>query len=311
MRLAALITYHNEKHLLTACLDSLQANSRLPDEILVYDDASAHPPEPHIPSGLAVRVIRGSENQGPARARNQLLNATSCDYVHFHDSDDAFHPDWCQEVSSCLDSFELDAVFTEITSYMDGKLLSEHVLGLAALEQDGDLTRFCIRGAMLVPAGTYRRRKLLDIGGYATDLWQSEDYDFHIRLAASSLQYRIIQKALIKINIRAESRSQNRLDVFTDQVKVLKRLTGVLPPAYHQDVADALAGAGGSLYKMGALAQAREAFHSATRIAQPRFAGQRQMYRFLAKRFGQESAERMGKYFRLAMPETLRRLGRQ
>ena len=311
MRLSVLITYHNERELLTTCLGSLQANSRLPDEILVYDDASTYPPEPYIPSGLPVRVLREGDNCGPAKARNRLLQAAACEYVHFHDADDAFRPTWYQEISGCFDSDALDAVFTEIASYSNGKLLSERVLGLARLEREPDLIRFCIRGAMLVPAGVYRKQKLLDIGGYATDLWQSEDYDFHIRLAAAGLRYRLIQKPLSEINIRVESRSRNRLEVFTDGVRILKRLIGVLPPAYHQDIADALAQAGGNLYKLGALRQARDAFHSAKRIAQPRFADQRHLYRFLARRFGQESAELIGKYFRLSVPETLRRLGRQ
>src|ERR1044071_905867 len=192
MRLSVLITYHNERQLLTNCLESLQKNARLPDQLLIYDDASTDPPEPYIPANVPARVIRGKVNCGPATARNRLLDAADGEYVHFHDSDDTFRPSWYEEVTSCLSSSGADAVFTEVASRQDGVLLSESVLGLAALEEHPDLIRFCIRGAMLVPSGTYRKQKVVDIGGYSKEFWQSEDYEFHIRLAASNLRYRSI-----------------------------------------------------------------------------------------------------------------------
>src|SRR6266853_241252 len=122
-RISVLITYYNEASLLTECLESLRVADGLPDEILVYDDASAVPPEPYIPGDLRVRVIKGRENHGPAHGRNMLLEASSCQFVHFHDSDDLFAPGWHHEVAARLGADRLDAVFTEAASYQDGKML--------------------------------------------------------------------------------------------------------------------------------------------------------------------------------------------
>ncbi|HEX2780879.1 MAG TPA: glycosyltransferase family 2 protein, partial [Gemmatimonadaceae bacterium] len=62
---AVLVTYYNEGELLRECLTSILAQDPPPDEVLVYDDASRIPAQPHVPEGAPVRVIRGSQNVGP------------------------------------------------------------------------------------------------------------------------------------------------------------------------------------------------------------------------------------------------------
>ena len=113
VRIGVGLTYYNEGPLLTECLESLRQAEDRPDEILIYDDASRVPPEPYIPSDMPVRVIKGEVNRGPARGRNALLEACSCDYLHFHDSDDLFAPEWCREVRCLLERNPVDAVLTE------------------------------------------------------------------------------------------------------------------------------------------------------------------------------------------------------
>ena len=74
------ITYHNEREMLTECLLSLSHQTRPPDEIAVYDDASSDPAQTFIPAGMQVRVLRGETNRGPSYGRNQLFQALRADY---------------------------------------------------------------------------------------------------------------------------------------------------------------------------------------------------------------------------------------
>src|SRR5262245_29459086 len=101
--IAVLITYHGEKGLLHECLKSLTNQGAAPDEILVYDDASGAPAQNFLPDGLAVTVLRGDENRGPAYGRNRLLGACKSAYVHFHDADDLFNPQWSVRVRRVLE----------------------------------------------------------------------------------------------------------------------------------------------------------------------------------------------------------------
>jgi len=306
-RIAVLVTYHNEASLLTECLESLGQSGEYPDEVLIYDDASTVPPEPYIPPGLPVRVIRGRQNRGPAYGRNALLGASCCEYVHFHDADDLFAPTWLREVRVRMDEGRIDALFTEVASYRDGKLVQEHVLGLESLERDPDLVRFCIRGALLSSSGTYRRDAVLAIGGYSTQYWQSEDYEFHIRLAARSLRFGVILNPLIRQRLHDKNRSGDQRRVWVDAVRILEALSAELKPEYMPDVCDALAKAGGILFRMGALPEARHAFAVARRVGRPRFAGQPAAYRLLARSCSPMFAERVGQTYRSLLPNDLRK----
>jgi glycosyltransferase involved in cell wall biosynthesis len=303
-----LITYHDERELLGECLRSLIMGENRPDEILVYDDASAEPAVAYVPPDIPVNIVRSETNLGPARARNALLRASSADFVHFHDADDLFHKDWSRRVRQVIGSGDLDAVFTEISAIDETGHSRERVLGLDRLTDGRDLVQFCIEGAMLVPAGTYRRSVVLAIGGYREELWQSEDFDFHVRLAASGIQYGIITDPLVSIRIRPTGRSQNREEVWSSGVQALRRLSEELPRKYRPALANAAARAGSVLFQLGARNEARAAFELAMRLGPPSFSHRRRLYRALATAFGPNTAESLGMCYRGVLPEPVRRL---
>jgi GT2 family glycosyltransferase len=307
---AILITYHNEGELLRRCLASLACQTRPVEEILIYDDVSDVRPGDHVPAGLAVRVIRGERNIGPARGRNLLLRETRAEFVHFHDADDAFAPDWNARVTAEIEDGSPDAVFTEVSSVTEAGFVREGVLELSRLAAGADLVRFCIQGSMLVPAGTYRRSVVTAIGGYRELLWQSEDWDFHIRLAAAAPAFRVIPQSLVRIHLRAASRSRDVADVWRSAVQAIRLLASELPPVWRADLAEAAAKAGSQLFRAGAADEAREAFQLARELGTPVHGGQPAMYRAVARHAGQEWAERIGLAYRKWLPERVRgRLG--
>lgn len=305
--LGVLITYYNERQLLRECLESVRAQTEMPDEILIYDDASEAPPEPHVPPGISVKIIRGQVNRGPSFGRNQLLQASRSDYIHFHDADDLFFPEWCQRAHQALEETGTDVVFTEVSSYVEEKLLCGKVLGLERLARGADLVRFCIQGGMLGPSGTYRRGAVLAIGGYRESIWQSEDYDFHIRLAASGVRYAVITEPLVRTRIRPTSRSSNQEEVWSHALKAIEFLVNEVSPQYHPDLANAAIRAGAILFRIGAREKAREAFRTAYRIGPPDFREMRRLYRWIAKAFGPEMTEWLSAVYRKMVPVEVRR----
>jgi glycosyltransferase involved in cell wall biosynthesis len=287
-------------------LESLLAGADQPEEILIYDDASQSPAEQYLPAGFRGRVIRGEVNRGPSHGRNALLATARSDYIHFHDADDLFHPAWCQRVRETLERTGADVAFTEIRSIRDDEPLSERVLDLGRLARDPDLVRFCIRGFMLVPAGTYRRTLVLEAGGYRGDLWQSEDFEFHVRLASTRPHYECIDDPRVTIRVRRESRSQNRYETWTCAVEAIRILADHLPPEYSPELAEKASSAGSALFQLGARQEAAEAFSLARRLGPPRFAQQRKLYRAIARVFGPLAAEHVGAFYRRALSSGLR-----
>lgn len=305
-RLAVLITYFGERDLLRDCIQSLTAGPDRPDQIVVHDDASDAPAGDYVPSGVNVEILRAATNGGPARGRNALLRATDAEYVHFHDADDWFEPDWCSRVRQAVDESTADAVFTEVSSVYQGRIFAQRLLGLARLKEDPDLVRFCLGGSVLVPAGTYRRAVVDAVNGYREALWQAEDFDFHVRLAASGITYTVIDDPLVVIRLRAESRSQRQLEVWASAVQAVASLAEELPPRYRSDLAECAARAGSTLFKVGAVSEARRAFQMARRLGEPSFAEQPGAYRWLARTFNPELAKRVAAAYRALIPRTVR-----
>lgn len=308
--LSVLVTYHNEKKLLTECLQSMVSQMDPPEEILIYDDASHFPAKEYLVSSPVIRVIRGEENIGPGRARNKLLAEARSDYVHFHDSDDWFDPRWSEVVRSAM-SEGADAIYTEVNSYdEEGKLAGEKVLQLKSFSTQEELVRFCIRHYMLVPAGTFQKSLAKELNGYRTSLWQSEDFDFNVRASLKSRKPKVILEPLAHIRLRRESRSQQRVETNTYAHQALLLLEKEIPSIFHSDLAEKASEVGAQLFRLGATGEAREAFETAKRLGPARYSREGILYRRIARILGQESAERMGDFYRRLLPNPLRRIMR-
>jgi glycosyltransferase involved in cell wall biosynthesis len=306
LSVSVLITYYGERELLRECLESLSRQTRIPHEILVYDDASDAPAERYVPAGMNVRVLHGRSNRGPAFGRNQLLGASTGAYVHFHDADDLFHPEWHARVCAAIEETRPDVVLTEIDAHTAAGLRSPRVLALDKLAAGADLVRFCIQGVMLVPSGTYRRDAVQAIGGYRVSQWQAEDFDFHVRLAATRPSYAIITDPLVTIRVRTDGRSHDSVQTWCLFVDAVSTLAQELPRSYRWDFADAAARAGSTLFKLGARDQARAAFRLADRLGPPRFTNQPRLYRLLARTLGFEAAEHIAGMYRTLLPAPVR-----
>jgi glycosyltransferase involved in cell wall biosynthesis len=307
--IAALIPYHDEGALLTRCLDSIARQTRPVDEILVYDDASSVRPEPFVPDGLEVRVLRGESNIGPARARNVLARESRSDLLHFHDADDAFERTWCERVHAVMQDGAVDVFLSDVAFvFPDGRRV-EGVVGLDRLAAGDDLASFCIRGAMLAPAGTYRRAAFQRIGGYRETLWQSEDWDFHIRLALSGARTRLTTDSLVVAHRRPTSRSEHGREVSESTLKAVALLSAEVPDRYRADLSDVAARMASRLFRLGARTEARRGFQLAFRLGRPSFDNESRAFRLVADIAGPYSAEWAGSLYRTVLPPAWRAWG--
>lgn len=84
--------------MLSACVDSIRAQTVAPREIVVFDNGS------RVPVRLeGVRVIRSETNIGFAAGVNEAYRATSAAYVALVNNDVVLDRDWLAAVKSALD----------------------------------------------------------------------------------------------------------------------------------------------------------------------------------------------------------------
>lgn len=91
---SALIPTFNRAGYIQRALDSVLAQTRPVDEIIVLDDGSTDGTRELVEAqyGPRVRVVRRANNN-VAAARRQLLLEASCEWIAYLDSDDAWTPD--------------------------------------------------------------------------------------------------------------------------------------------------------------------------------------------------------------------------
>lgn len=114
----ALCTYNGARHL-AAQLDSIAAQSRLPDELVACDDASTDD-SPEILRRFAarapfpVRVIRNDTNVGVARNFETAIRRCHGDWIALSDQDDVWHRSKLELLESALmGAASVGAVFTD------------------------------------------------------------------------------------------------------------------------------------------------------------------------------------------------------
>ncbi len=303
MKLSFLITYHDEGPWLTECLQSIAWQLHADDEVLIYDDASQRPAAGFMINDARVRCLRGTTNIGPARGRNELVRASRGTHIHFHDADDLCAPEWRALVSAAFFP-GVDVVFTDVQSFDGAGGRWPHVMRIDELQRGRDLLAAALHGGLLAPAGTYRREVVEHIGGYRADLWQSEDYDFHIRLALTQPSWSVIAEDLVLIRRHADQRSRQVREVWSCAVDSLERNAQQFPEQAWPHVARAATRAGSELFSAGAHADAKRAFQLADRFGGVRY--ERPVMQKLTGLVGALPAEKIAALYRKLLPSRLR-----
>ncbi len=96
---SVVIPYFNADSTIERALDSIAAQSLLPFEVIVVDDASNSNAVTALIEAASkcqafpIRVLRQEKNRGAASARNRGWNEASQEYIAFLDSDDSWHPE--------------------------------------------------------------------------------------------------------------------------------------------------------------------------------------------------------------------------
>lgn len=107
--ISAIVPAYNCEATVAACIESLLAQSRVPDEIVVVDDASTDRTA-EIVARYPVRLVRLARNAGPGVARNEGAKAASGDILAFTDSDCVAPPEWLARIERELGDEAIVAV---------------------------------------------------------------------------------------------------------------------------------------------------------------------------------------------------------
>jgi Predicted glycosyltransferases len=178
-----IVPCYNAAKTLRLCLESVLAQTRRPDEIVVVDDASTDG-SAEIAEELGCRVIRLPENRGVSAARNTGVEHTSGEIIFFLDSDVALRAD---AIANALEILERDPECGCVHGVYDTEPLID----------DGPVERYRILHAVhwrrrhlgpvnsvIFALAAVRRDVLEQAGRLDESLRDSEDVEYSSRLSA-------------------------------------------------------------------------------------------------------------------------------
>jgi len=223
--ISVVIPAYNEAERLPAAVESAQAQTLAPREIIVVDDGSSDETAA-VARGLGVRVI-SQENKGPSKARNTGIRAARGAWIALLDSDDIWEPDKLERQWAALQACPEAALvacdyrqFTDAGEVVHPSFLSQpgryeraerHPVGEGAsrIEAPGD--NFLRGGYFLIPSATlFAREAALAVGLFDESLRYVEDVEFFLRILSRG-PLLMVESVLLNYRVHESNMSNDRL----------------------------------------------------------------------------------------------------
>lgn len=204
-KVTVVIVNWNGERYLERCLSALLAQTVMPNEIILVDNASSDGSLGIVARFPSVHVLPQCTNLGFARANNIAIemSAEESEWIALLNPDAFPEPGWLEALlstareNSDFDVFGSKLVNADDPSVLDGVGDAYHISGLVWRErcevsqQDGN----CLAREIFSPCAAavlYRRRVILDAGGFDEDYFcyvEDVDLGFRLRLAGHKAMF--------------------------------------------------------------------------------------------------------------------------
>src|SRR5215831_1015297 len=200
-RIAVVVPVYNAELYVCDALDSVVAQSRPPDQLIIIDDGSSDGSLKNIRTWASqyrreIHVLQ-QNNHGVAAARNRGIRHTEAQLIAFLDADDLFLPDHLQLLEGAYANHPDLAVAFGDASYFDANGVREasslrgtRIEGLKWKEQENGLRLIegspyvsLVRGNYIsLSASMISKDTLEGVGCFDETLQSAEDRDVFLRL---------------------------------------------------------------------------------------------------------------------------------
>ena len=186
--LSVVLPNYNHASLIGRAVGALQAANRLPDEILIIDDASTDQSLQVIQELAAgwsiIRVLANAENQGAIAALSRGLHESRGKYIYFAAADDWIEPEFFSSAIAMLERHPRAGLFCGETALMDGR--TGRKLGIRPPARPSNRAAFLDAPTVasllrttdnwiLTGSAVFRRDRVLEAGGFSSALGSFAD----------------------------------------------------------------------------------------------------------------------------------------
>ncbi|MHC5717956.1 MAG: glycosyltransferase family 2 protein, partial [Nostoc sp.] len=241
--IAVIISAYNQESLIIEAIESVLRQIRLPDEILISDDASDdntyeianfyRTQYPHL-----IRLNRNVENLGIVKNFNKAVSLTSSEYISILNADDRYRSDFIEKTSLVLDqyadvgiAYSDFALFgprakTTYNSFSSDKrgLIKANKFFIINFPDFNEKTKqeLLTKGNFIHGASLFRRQAFEEVGGYIYQESIPEDYYLFSQMVRRGWNARRIPLPLLEYRQYSKSQTNTRLATFA-QLQFYKR----------------------------------------------------------------------------------------
>jgi glycosyltransferase involved in cell wall biosynthesis len=201
----AIVPTHNRATTLGRALASIYAQTRVPDEVLVVDDASTDGTAAVVAKHPGALHLRLERNVGAGAARNAGIRRARGEWLAFLDSDDAWAPGKLEAQLAAADLHPpADLVCTGITVSEHGGWRGD--FGFDGVSPDEGWTFSEFQNYPFAPSSWLVRRSVFETTGYFDEqLPNCEDLDLLARMSGRHRMRMLAEPLVLKHNL-ADSR---------------------------------------------------------------------------------------------------------
>ena len=228
MRVSIIIPTYNRADLLPKTLDSVLAQTRRPDEIIVVDDGSTDSTADVLAAYPAPVITLRQTNQGRSAARNAGMARSSGDLLMLLDSDDLLLPESIERLAGFLEANAGYDVAYSGALVIDGAGETTGTFGSGTYPSGDVFARIAQNNFFPPCAYLFRRECLQTAGGFESSLEPMEDFDFWVRMAAAH-RFAYLDVPLCAYRVHAAMSMQTQQAEFPPQAVEIQRRVFAMP----------------------------------------------------------------------------------
>ena len=184
---------------LREAVESALAQTEERIEVCVVDDHSRTPVGEVLGDvrDPRLRVIRHERNRGTPAARNTGLAAARSPFVSQLDADDAWEPNYVERILPCFEDPAVGLAYsnTHIVGHPTGH---DDYIGDPAPHPIDTFPKFAEQNPAAALTVTMRTGAVRAVGGYATWLWCTSDYQLYAKLIAAGWRFAYVHEQLAR-----------------------------------------------------------------------------------------------------------------
>lgn len=211
--LSVVIPTWNRSSLLPRALDSVFAQSRAADEVIVVDDGSTDGTAELVAAQYPpVRLLR-TDHRGVSAARNHGIRAARGEWIAFLDSDDTWQPEKLKAQTTALAATpDLKICHADEIWIRNGRRVNPR---RRHKKRGGWIFQHCLPLCAISPSAAVLHREVFEaVGLFDEDLPACEDYDLWLRVTSRYETLYVDQPLVVKYGGHADqlSRTEPALD---------------------------------------------------------------------------------------------------